>query len=105
VFCTAQLSKSLVRDAVFRYQGAMSDDQKIPENKEFSTAAAKSQPVVAQSAGKPQQLTEADHRRLRAAKKLKENLQRRKQQQRARRAGEADDTDGLPAANSSKPAD
>ncbi|WP_159946344.1 hypothetical protein [Rhizobium sp. 18065] len=83
----------------------MSDDQKIPENQGFSTAAAKTPQGAAENGGKPQQLTEADHRRLRAAKKLKENLQRRKQQQRARRAGEADDTDGLPAANSSKPAD
>ncbi|MBO9099880.1 MULTISPECIES: hypothetical protein [Rhizobium] len=49
---------------------------------------------------KPQQplLSEADRRRARAAAKLKENLSRRKQQVRARRAGEADETDGLPAA-------
>ncbi|MET0746658.1 MAG: hypothetical protein ABWY49_00565 [Rhizobium sp.] len=44
------------------------------------------------------QLSESDRRRARAAAKLKENLSRRKQQVRARRAGEADDTDGLPAA-------
>ena len=37
-------------------------------------------------------------RKARAAKKLRENLQRRKQQARARRAGDADETDGLPAA-------
>ncbi|WFS00180.1 hypothetical protein [Rhizobium tumorigenes] len=42
--------------------------------------------------------SEADRRRARAAAKLKENLSRRKQQVRARRAGEADETDGLPAA-------
>ncbi len=83
----------------------MSDDQKNPENKGFSATGAKSRQTVVENGEKPQQLTEADHRRLRAAKKLKENLQRRKLQQRARRAGEADDTDGLPAANSSKPAD
>jgi hypothetical protein len=83
----------------------MNDDQKNPENQGFSTTAVKNPQGDAENAAKPQQLTEADHRRLRAAKKLKENLQRRKQQQRARRAGEADDTDGLPAANSSKPAD
>ncbi len=49
---------------------------------------------------KPQQPgpSEADRRRARAAAKLKENLSRRKQQVRARRAGEADETDGLPAA-------
>lgn len=45
-----------------------------------------------------QQPTEADLRRKRAAEKLRENLARRKQQARARRAGAADETDGLPAA-------
>ncbi|SCB13078.1 hypothetical protein [Rhizobium hainanense] len=44
------------------------------------------------------QVTEADRRRERAAQKLRENLSRRKQQVRARRAGQADETDGLPAA-------
>lgn len=37
-------------------------------------------------------------RKERAAKKLRENLARRKHQARARRAGEADETNGLPAA-------
>ncbi|OVE91406.1 hypothetical protein B7W89_02695 [Agrobacterium tumefaciens] len=37
-------------------------------------------------------------RKARAAKKLRENLLKRKQQVRARRAGEEDDTIGLPAA-------
>ncbi|HBT70058.1 MAG TPA: hypothetical protein DEB63_19720, partial [Agrobacterium sp.] len=37
-------------------------------------------------------------RKARAAKKLRENLQKRKQQVRARRAGDADETIGLPAA-------
>ncbi|UHS60350.1 hypothetical protein HRR99_01820 [Agrobacterium vaccinii] len=37
-------------------------------------------------------------RKARAAKKLRENLARRKSQARARRAGEADETIGLPAA-------
>ena len=40
----------------------------------------------------------AEERRLRAAEKLRDNLLRRKQQVRARRAGQADETDGLPAA-------
>ncbi|MGG7519482.1 hypothetical protein ACQ3G6_16515 [Allorhizobium undicola] len=40
----------------------------------------------------------AELRRQRAAQKLRENLMRRKTQARARRAGEADDTTGLPAA-------
>jgi len=44
-------------------------------------------------------ITEADRRRERAAEKLRENVARRKQQVRARRAGQADETDGLPAAN------
>ncbi|MGA1804525.1 hypothetical protein [Rhizobium sp. HT1-10] len=43
-------------------------------------------------------MSESDRRRARAAAKLKENLSRRKQQVRARRAGEADETVGLPAA-------
>ncbi|WP_132955691.1 hypothetical protein [Rhizobium sp. BK251] len=42
--------------------------------------------------------TQADMRRERAAQKLRENLQRRKHQTRARRAGEADEANGLPAA-------
>lgn len=47
-------------------------------------------------------ITEADRRKARAAAKLKENLLRRKHQVRARRAGEADETDGLPAAKMDK---
>lgn len=44
-------------------------------------------------------LSEAEQRRReRAAAKLRENLARRKQQSRARRAGEAEDGEGLPAA-------
>jgi len=42
----------------------------------------------------------AAQRKARAAMKLRENLMRRKQQQRSRRQGEADDTEGLPAAKS-----
>jgi hypothetical protein len=51
------------------------------------------------------QKTEAELRQMRAAQKLRENLQRRKQQARARRAGEADMTDGLPAAQSDESCD
>ena len=40
----------------------------------------------------------AEERKARAAKTLRENLMRRKQQSRARRKGAADETDGLPAA-------
>ncbi len=44
-------------------------------------------------------LSDAEQRRReRAAAKLRENLARRKQQSRARRAGEAEDGVGLPAA-------
>ena len=42
----------------------------------------------------------AAQRKARAATKLRENLMRRKQQQRSRRQGEADETEGLPAAKS-----
>ena len=41
---------------------------------------------------------QAKLRRERAAEKLRENLSRHKQQTRARRSGQADETDGLPAA-------
>jgi hypothetical protein len=40
-------------------------------------------------------------RRAKASAKLRENLMRRKSQARARRAGEADETQGLPAAEAS----
>ncbi|MBD9385833.1 hypothetical protein HGO37_11665 [Rhizobium sp. CG4] len=39
-----------------------------------------------------------EQRRARAAQKLRENLQRRKHQARARRSGAEDETIGLPAA-------
>ncbi|MGD9477845.1 UNVERIFIED_ORG: hypothetical protein LHK14_06260 [Roseateles sp. XES5] len=42
--------------------------------------------------------TEAELRAERLARTLRDNLQRRKQQSRARRAGEADEAMGLPAA-------
>ena len=48
--------------------------------------------------GKSEADIQAERRRGRAAEKLRENLGRRKQQVRARRAGEEDETDGLPAA-------
>ena len=44
------------------------------------------------------QPSEAERRKARAALKLRENLARRKQQARARRAGDEDTTEGLPAA-------
>ncbi|MGR6432072.1 hypothetical protein ACU5AY_14250 [Rhizobium sp. PAMB 3174] len=42
----------------------------------------------------------AEQRKARAAAKLRENLMRRKTQARSRRAGDADETDGLPAVKS-----
>ena len=48
-------------------------------------------------------MTSLPQRRERAAEKLRENLMRRKSQARARRAGEADETDGLPASKASEP--
>ncbi|MBB4183928.1 hypothetical protein GGE07_000541 [Sinorhizobium terangae] len=49
-------------------------------------------------AAKGGRTVESDAKRLRLAKNLRDNLQRRKQQMRARRAGAADETSGLPAA-------
>jgi len=46
-------------------------------------------------------ITKQQAREKRRAEQLRANLQRRKTQLRARRAGEADETDGLPASNSS----
>ena len=71
----------------------MDEDQHDDDGKPAAMTTAGVLPKTA----KPQ-LSESDRRRARAAAKLKENLSRRKQQVRARRAGEADDTDGLPAA-------
>lgn len=48
---------------------------------------------------------EADARRQRLAKNLRDNLQRRKQQARARRFGGADETSGLPAAKTDESED
>jgi len=64
-------------------------------------------PDAARKRGKPK-MPENDptlQRKARAAKKLKENLMRRKQQSRARRAGDADEGFGLPAAKTTDDAD
>lgn len=55
----------------------------------------KARPSAAEAA-----LRREQERKARAAAKLRENLMRRKGQMRARRAGEADETQGLPAAKS-----
>ncbi|OHV73322.1 hypothetical protein [Ensifer sp. LCM 4579] len=47
----------------------------------------------------------AEVRRKRLAKNLRDNLQRRKQQARARRAGATDETTGLPAAKTDESED
>ncbi len=75
------------------------DKTKIDEGQALQGGSKPS--VVGNEAGEPvggRQVTEADRRRERAAQKLRENLARRKQQVRARRAGQADETDGLPGA-------
>jgi len=58
------------------------------------------QPAAPQAAGRDRTAAElrAEERKARAAAKLRENLLRRKTQARARRAGDMDDTIGLPAA-------
>ncbi|WP_438750283.1 hypothetical protein [Pararhizobium sp. O133] len=48
---------------------------------------------------------QAEARRLRAAKTLRDNLLRRKQQGRARRSGAADETSGLPAVKTDESAE
>lgn len=61
-------------------------------------------PENAESQRRRKSNDQSAQRRERAAAKLRENLMRRKSQARARRAGEADDTDGLPAAKAPDPA-
>ena len=58
------------------------------------------QPDEHRAAGQERTAAElrAEERKVRAAAKLRENLLRRKTQARARRAGDMDDTIGLPAA-------
>jgi hypothetical protein len=75
------------------------------ENKATAAKAGQSEAEDrgASGRGKPKLSAAEEQRRLRVAAKLRENLARRKQQARARRAGEAEDGEGLPAANSSNP--
>lgn len=68
-----------------------------PENKgEADDGPIEGAPLA--DRGKPARSDAETRRRERAAAKLRENLARRKQQSRARRAGEAEDGVGLPAA-------
>ena len=75
------------------------------ENKAIAddTGPGEARDRVKQDGGKPKLSAAEEQRRLRVAAKLRENLARRKQQARARRAGEAEDGEGLPAANLSNP--
>lgn len=118
-----QTRTSLLVGAIFRYAGAMNAepdktiDKAVPDAADSAgesrsgferagdlPAAA---PEEARKRGKPK-LPQNDptvQRKARAAQKLKENLLRRKQQSRARRAGDADEGIGLPAAKMSNDAD
>lgn len=64
-----------------------------------SSDESKSEDIFAERKARAERTKQReDERKARAAQKLRENLMRRKQQSRARRAGEADETNGLPAA-------
>ena len=54
---------------------------------------------------KKKDTTEADLKKARLAKNLRDNLMRRKQQMRARRSGAADELSGLPAAKTDESQD
>lgn len=54
---------------------------------------------------KKKDTTEADLKKARLARNLRDNLQRRKQQMRARRSGAADEVSGLPAAKTDESTD
>lgn len=67
-------------------------------------------PDALQAEGKTRQkkkkdTTEADLKKARLARNLRDNLQRRKQQMRARRSGAADELSGLPAAKTDESQD
>jgi hypothetical protein len=87
---------SLLEGPDFRYGGNMSKDG-ITGGEPSSENGNPAQSRDDRPPG-PVKGTDAERRRMRAAEKLRENLARRKQQVRARRAGQADETDGLPAA-------
>ncbi|MGO4618932.1 hypothetical protein AB4Z34_04800 [Ensifer sp. 2YAB10] len=54
---------------------------------------------------KKKDTTESDLKKARLARNLRDNLQRRKQQARARRSGAADEVSGLPAAKTDESQD
>lgn len=87
---------SLLKGVDFGYGDLMEKDQTergAPVSDDAGPLESKAGGVVKSRAD-----LEAERRRGRAGEKLRENLARRKQQVRARRAGQADETDGLPAA-------
>ncbi|MBB3944823.1 hypothetical protein GGQ73_000748 [Rhizobium skierniewicense] len=67
-------------------------------NDHHDNIADKAEPASGQNGPGNEAKRQEALRKARAANKLRENLARRKQQARARRAGEADETNGLPAA-------
>ncbi|MGH6809707.1 MAG: hypothetical protein ACREEJ_23095 [Ensifer adhaerens] len=76
------------------------DDKKSAEGK-----PSVAEPENATAKRKQKDTTEQDLRKARLAKTLRDNLQRRKQQMRARRSGAADETIGLPAAKTDESED
>lgn len=89
-------------EAVLRYGDSMEENEDQNDG-DLPPKPARSRATEAER--------QAQARRERAARTLRENLLRRKQQGRARRAGAADETSGLPAApseeqpNQGEPAD
>jgi hypothetical protein len=81
----------------------MTDPLENKRTKAVEPRIAEATERAERSGGKPKLSAAEEQRRLRVAVKLRENLARRKQQARARRAGEAEDGEGLPAANLSNP--
>ncbi|NML74935.1 hypothetical protein HHL25_12435 [Rhizobium sp. S-51] len=100
-------TRTLPQIRLFRYHAGMSEER----NEERPAAGVHDAEERPRAAGPESdrdaaadRLRHADvaaaRRKARAADKLRENLMRRKQQQRARRQGQADEAEGLPAANS-----
>ncbi len=80
-------------------------DNNDQTRKDAATPAAASKLEVGQLEPGHEAERQAEARRERAAKTLRDNLLRRKQQGRARRAGAADETSGLPAAKTDESAE
>jgi hypothetical protein len=85
----------LLFPAVFGYAKNMADDDDMKGGQ-----APERETSRGDRARQAQAEREAE-RKAKAAAKLRENLMRRKSQARARRAGEADETQGLPASRPS----